>query len=413
MAGKSRISLILPASFAVFFAACGEEEVPPPPPPPTQLGITVVDATTALPITGAEVTLIETGDVKVTDAAGEIFLDPIEAGRYTFRAQAEGYVLFPRPRADVGVVQVIKEETTEIQIALEPRPNAMPGGRLEGTVTKSGAPVEGVLITATALRTFAAYSDKSGRFAMLGVDPSLYSVTAFIKGHSSSTVNSVDITAGAATTVDLTLAEIAGASVSGQLIGGTGTSSVTIVHRGSRYAVPGLVQRAQFGGSYAMDGIPPGDFEVFAAAELDGITFDPQWVLENGRPALTVGPTASSSTALDLRFASAIAPVSPTNTATVVPPVTFTWPSVQDADRYVFEVRNVLGEVVYGGFDVRKNPINPILGPASMYRLDNATLARGQLYTWRVFALRNVTTGQLFEIISASEELGGELRIAR
>lgn len=411
MARRSRLSALIPAVFAATFTACGEEEVPPPPPPPTQLAITVLDSTTDAPIAGAEVTVVELGEVKVTDASGAILIDPIEAGRYTYRAQAAGYVLFPRPRRELGAVQVIKEETTTLKIVLEPRPNAMPGGRIEGTVTKNGEPVEGALIVASSLRFFVSYSDKAGRYAIIGPDASLYSVTAFIKGHTSNTRNGVDVPATGAVTVDLTLTEAAGGTVSGQMIGGTGTSSVTVVHRASRYAIPGLVQRATFGGNYSIDGVPPGDFEIFAAAELDGITFDAEWIHDQGAPQFI--STGTSSTTIDLRFAAAIQPVSPTNTATVVPPPTFTWPSVQDADRYVFEVRDVLGQVVYGGFDVQGNPVNPILAPASMYRLDGANLTRGQLYTWRVFALENVTTGALFEILSASEELGGELRIAR
>lgn len=411
-----------PLLFVIALAgACGEEEVPPPPPPPTQLAIRVVDASTGTALAGAEVTLLELGETKVTDASGAILIDPIEAGRYSYRAQAAGYVLFPRPRRDVPKVTVEKEKTTSIEIAIEPRPMAMPGATLQGTVTKNGAPVEGALVVATSLRSFAAYSDKTGRYAILGIEaPNLYSVTAYLQSHKSSTVNSVNATVGGTASAELVLTEEAGATVAGQLIGGTGTSSVVIAHRETRYAIPGLVVRGTLGGAYSISGVPEGSFEVQAGLEDDGISYDTAFLLtslDDERtsyltPALDV-TSGTSSIALDLHFAPAIVGLQPTETTTVATPPLFTWPQVQGANRYVVEVRTVLGQVIAGGFDNFERPIDPIQAPATMLRYAGPALTRGALYSWRIYALKSVTTGALFEIISASEELQGEFRVAR
>jgi hypothetical protein len=410
------LAFVFAVAVSAVSAACGEDPPPPPPPPPTILSIQVVDASTDSPVSGAEVLLEQLGETMTTDASGTILLNPIAAGRYTYRAQAAGYILFPRPHRDVPAVQVVAEQQTAVKIALEPRPNAPAnGGTLEGTLTKGGAPVQGALVVASSLRPFAAYSDKDGKYRILGMDPNLYSVTAFLQGHSSSTVNSVDIGAGGMATADLTLEEIAGASASGMLIGGTGTSSVVIAHRESRFAVPGLSTAASFGGEWSISGIPPGEFEIFAGTELDGISLDAEWELMElmeRAPVLEISAGTSSVT-IDLRFKEAIAPVSPAGTSTVVAPPTFVFPEVAGANRYVFEVKNVLDQTIYGGFDNFKNPINPVLAPISSWRYDGPALTRGALYSWRVYALKNVTTGALFEIISASEELGGEFRVAR
>lgn len=402
-------------------SACGEEEIPPPPPPPTVLAIRVVDASTGAALAGAEVSLLELGETKVTDASGTITLDPIDAGTYRYRAQAAGYVLFPRPRRDLPSVTVEKEKTTSIEIAIEPRPMASAGATLEGTVTKGGAPVEGALVVATSLRSFAAYSDKTGRYVILGIEaPNLYSVTAYFKSHSSSTVNSVNAMVGGTVGADLVLSDATGATVGGQLIGGTGSSEVVIAHRETRYAIPGLVAQGTLGGAYSISGVPEGAFEIQAGLEDDGISLDTAFLLESLddertgylTPALNVDAN-TSSVALDLHFAPAIEGLLPTDTATVTTPPLFTWPSVQGANRYVIEVRSVLGQVIAGGFDNFERPIDPIQAPATMLRYAGPQLTRGALYSWRVYALKSVTTGALFEIISASEELQGEFRVAR
>ena len=408
------LAFVLAASAA---AACSDPPPPPPPPPPTQLSIRVVDATNDSAIAGAEVTILQLGQTLVTDASGAILIDPIDPGSYTYRAQAAGYVLEPRARHDLKSTTVEKEKTTMLTIALDPRPNTTAGGTIEGNVTAAGAPVEGALVVATSLRAFVAYSDKAGHYRILGAEaPNLYSVTAFIQGYSSTTVNSVDLAVSDTKTADLTLTAGAGATVGGRLIGGTGTSSVVIAHKETRYTIPGLVAKGTLGGNYSISGVPPGTYEIYSGLEEDGVSFDAESLVDLSGYHLgpTVNVVGTSSESVDLRYAAAILGVAPTDTSTVVAPPTFTWPSVQEANRYLVEVRNVLGQVIYGGFDQQGRPINPIQAPATMLRYDGAQpLARGAFYSWRVYALKPVTTGALFEIVSASEELGGEFRVAR
>ena len=104
----------------------------------------------------------------------------------------------------------------------------------------------------------------------------------------------------------------------------------------------------------------------------------------------------------------------PASTSTVVAPPTFTWPSVPMANYYVVEVRDVLGEAItWGGFDARNNPRSPILAPnTSVQFTGTPALSPGVLYSWRIYAAKDVTTGAQFELIAASEQLGGEFRVA-
>jgi len=69
-----------------------------------QIGGTVSDSATTLPVAAAEVTLVETGEIiKVTDAAGH-FLFSLEAGNYTLHVVAAGFAPQDKPVVVPGLV---------------------------------------------------------------------------------------------------------------------------------------------------------------------------------------------------------------------------------------------------------------------------------------------------------------------
>jgi hypothetical protein len=395
-------------AFLVILAAasCANE----PPPPPTELDVEVLDARTLVPIAGAMV--IVRGESPVaTDPEGRAVLE-LAPGLRGFRVQAAGYLSAPGPREGLEAI-VAPQERTQRRILLEPRLPATEPGHLEGLVTHDGAAVEGALVVATSIRAFAAYTDVTGRFRMLGLDPNLYAVQAFIAGHGSTRRANIEVSAGATTrNVDLALTAIAGGEAGGSLLGETTTTSVAIAHPATRELIPGLVTRATTGEAWTIAGIPEGTFEVVAGLEPDGATLDPQAILEAGPPMITIEDQASR--AIDLRFVRAIRPIFPAEGEEVDAPPTFEWPPVEGASRYVVELRNASGQVIWGGFDAHGNPIAPILAPATSVAYDGPTaLDPGARHVWRVFAARDVTTGQLFELIAASEELDGTFRVTR
>ncbi|MCK6549347.1 carboxypeptidase-like regulatory domain-containing protein [Myxococcota bacterium] len=402
---------VLAATIASSQTSCGSDPPPPPPPPPTELVIRVVDGATGAPIAGAEVMLVEDGEVSTTDATGSVLktLDPeTDPGVHTYRAQAAGYVGAPRPGRPPLFVTLVEEQTITLDIALEPRPNASPGGALTGRVTLAGAPVKGAYVVAGATGFFGTLTDADGRYRIIGATQDFYTITAFVPGHRSTSRTSVEVTPGSTKEgLDLELTAITGGTVSGALTGGTGTSSIALVHPGTGELVPGLSTRATLPGAYTIRDVPPGRFVVAGGLELDGVTLDPDRVLTDGLPEVTI--TESASVSAPLALVEAIDGLSPSDGAAVTTSPELSWPAVPGADFYVVEVKNVGGQTVFGGFDTRGNPRNTVLAPMTS-TMPDMPLVSGALYTWRVYAAEDVTTGRTFRLIGASEELGASFR---
>jgi hypothetical protein len=385
---------------------------PPPPPPPTELAVSAVDGSTGAPLAGVEILLLENGQTLITGASGGITVE-LEPGVYTYQARAAGFVSLPRPGRALGHVSVLSEKTVALPLTFEPRPSAIAGGTLTGVVTVDGAAAKGVLVVATATGYFSALTDATGTYRMLGVASGFYNISAFTAGYTGMARTNIEVKQGMEKTgVDFALASTPGAVVSGMLSGGTGTSSISLVHATSGDIIPGLSTAASLaGGTYSIGGVPPGTFRIIAARELDGVTLDYQSVLDNGDPEVVV--TDTSSKAEDLRFKAAISGLSPTHTATVSTKPTIRWNAVPMANFYNVEIRNVTGQVIIGGFDTRGGAREIVLAPATSFTLRDTELVRGALYTWRVYAAKDVTTGDLFELLASSEELEGEFRVER
>jgi hypothetical protein len=180
-------------------------------------------------------------------------------------------------------------------------------------------------------------------------------------------------------------------------------------------AVPGLSAVVSYGALYAFDGIPPGNFEIRAALELDGTAIDPDASMTGDRPQVTV--TGTSTADIDLPTVPEVAIVSPTiASSTVSATPDFEWRPVPEARFYVLEVSNVLGQVIWGGFDFRRNPTMRLQAPASSLRFGSLApplqqLAAGKLYRWRVYAAIETSTGLLYDVIAASEVDAGQFRV--
>lgn len=404
-------SSISPWFWCLAAAGCSSEEMAPPPPPPTILAVTVTDATTGAAISGAEVTYVEAGDPLISDASGKVSKE-VAAGKIRVRVQAAGYL-----RGEEQLVTAAAEKTTSADVALDPRPGAVAGGSLRGKVTHmDGTPAADVLVVAASTVRFSALTDAAGRYALLGVAPNLYGVRAYAKGQRSSERTNVQVDVGKETKdVDLTLTPAAGGRVTGMLGMGAGTTSVALALASTGDPIPGLLARATFGAAYAIEGVPDGDFEVRAANEVDGTVIDPDLIREDMLPVAHVANAAAVT--VDLPTAPSILGLSPTATTTDARP-TFRWAAVPDADFYVIEVRNVAGQVLWGGFDARRNPKLRVLAPDTSVRYGDIAAASeelqpGRRYAWRVYAGVDTTTGTLFELIAASEQGAGSLRVRR
>lgn len=382
---------------------CGEDPPPPPPPPPTELRFAVTGAS-GMPVPGAEITLLPDGEPQTTDASGVLLVE-VEPGQHPFRAQAAGHLSLPEPEplAAEPVAVAVKEQTTDVPVRLDPRPGAAAGGTITGRVTIAGQPAAGVVVVATGTVEAGTVTDARGNYRILGAPAGLYGVRAWLGGHRSSERSNVQVdTGGEISAIDLELTPDAGARVGGVLEGGSTGVWLTLASTGD--VVPGL--SASFDGSWSFEGVPPGRYHVRAYLEDDARTLDPDLIRTRQEPIIQVTGTASVTVRLPA------APVIPeVTTSTAGGTVAFSWSAVPDADFYVVEVSNVLGQVIWGGFDAMRRPAFRVLdGTQAAFGAvaqPVEPLRSGHAYRVRIYAGVDTISGTLFELIAASEELDG------
>lgn len=406
---------LLPASLLVLsVAACGADPVDPP--APTRLAVTVLAAESRAPLAGAEVVVLTDGrpsDAVQTGADGLATIDVVP-GTKGLRVVATARISAPRAAdLDLGVL-VPPNVTTAYELLLEARPGAIAGGALEGVVRQGGVAVPNALVVASATSEQSALSDASGRYAFLDLPAGVYRVMARVRGRPTAQITGVQISVGATTDgADLELSAGSPATVSGTLGAGTGQTRVWLTHAGTNTFVPDLSVLVDYGAAWMIDGVPEGTYLVRAGLEHDGRTLDADVVRSGALPLIDVPATGMAT--VDLATAPAIDGATVTQTATSAE---FSWSTVVDADYYVVEVRDAAGQLLWGGFDSRRRPTMRVLAPATRVAFGElatpiAALEPGRLYGYRIYAAKDVNTGQLFEIIAASEELAGEFRVSR
>jgi hypothetical protein len=188
-----------PASYWINATATVEGDVDPAdnwktttidvkPSPGTIVG-TVTDASTGLPIQGANVTA--NGDYNVTDADGHYMItgDP---GDYNITASAAGYY------SNSTSETIITEQTITVDFELTPLP-----GVIAGTVTdaSTGDPISGANVTANGVSVS---TGADGSYS-IELAPGNYTVTASKDGYENSSKTNITVITGNTTTVDFEL----------------------------------------------------------------------------------------------------------------------------------------------------------------------------------------------------------------
>ena len=188
-----------PASYWINATATVEGDVDPTdnwktksidvkPPPGTIVG-TVTDASTGLPIQGANVTA--NGDYNITDADG-YYMITSDPGDYNITASAAGYY------SNSTSETVITEQTITVDFELTPLP-----GVIAGTVTdaSTGDPISGANVTANGVSVS---TGADGSYS-IELAPGNYTVTVSKDGYESSSETNITVITGNTTTVDFEL----------------------------------------------------------------------------------------------------------------------------------------------------------------------------------------------------------------
>ncbi len=374
--------------------------------------MTVSDAATNVPL-GA----LTTG----TDGTYGVEIPP---GSYTVKTSRQSYD--PAPPRDIAPypVTVMAGQTTDFSIQMS-QSSVTGGGAISGRVTNGDNGVAGVLVAAeSGLIGCSSLTDGNGDYWIFNVPPDNYTVKAQAAHLVSSVVSVVVPATSQVSNVNITVSPTATGAVSGHVTFLATTNievDVTLLNPKSGEPVPGLTAPT-VGLFFVIPSVPPGTYLARASYNNDGKVMDPDWIVKNGQPIVTVG---SDTADRDFSLTGAVEVLAPTNPASSTPPVAvqgtqpvFSWSSYASADDYVIEVSDQNGRMLWGGFHnnwtVRKIVI-PRTNTSIEYNVDSTAteeLQVGRVYRWRVYASKDdirETTG--WKLISVSEEQRGLIRI--
>jgi hypothetical protein len=250
-----------------------------------------------------------------------------------------------------------------------------------------------------------------------------YTVKGWKSKLSSDEVNTTVIANTESDNVNITATIGVSGSVSGSitfLATGNIEVDVALTHPITGETVPGLSTLTS-SGSYGIGDVADGMYLARATYANDGKVMDPDWIVKNGEPFVTVGGGAASR---DFSVTGSVEVLSPSNPSTTTIPAeissttpTFEWTSYSSTTDYVIEVIDANGNLIWGGFSNQwtvKNITIPSSQTSIAFNSDgNATAAleAGQVYRWRIYASKDAGGGSSWNLISSSEDQMGLFRI--
>ncbi len=421
------ISMVVGLTITTMFSSCSKDEEEKP--TTGHIEGVIYDLETAVVLSDVRIIVFDANtnapinETHLSNSEGyfKIELDP---GTYYLKLYKLGYESIPRPgmsaiplSVNVGEITIIDFELTESSVTN--------GGVISGNVKFDGNGLGGVLVVAqNANEAYSSVSDAAGDYYIYNVPPGNYEVVGLNSGFNSSMQNATVEASTELKDINLDLTQDALATVSG-LISFLSTGNievdVSLVHPITKETIPGLVTRT-IGGNYSIQNVPDGTYLGRASYENDLNVLDPDWIVKNGEPIITV---SGGDISLNFSVTSAVSLISPSNDSSSVLPVDvnldtlqFSWMPYPSSSDYVIEVMDANGSIIWGGFTndwSQKNIIIPNTDTSVLYNFDGSAkgeLEVGRIYRWRIYASKDdkqSATG--WRLVSVSEDQIGLIKI--
>jgi hypothetical protein len=300
---------------------------------------------------------------------------------------------------------------------------AHPGqsGRISGFVSPV---LPGVLVKAVNTNnTFSTYTGPDGYYVLFNVDYGTYNLSASMNGYRSAADQEVTISSSNNSAAkDILLTSVAGGSLSGTvtfLATQNGIVDISLLDNQTGSAIKGLATKIDSGRAYNLTGIPKGEYIAWPSFQNDGYVMDPDWMFKNPGGLNVSFLSDSGSKTLNFSVTGAINIISPTNPAASIIPVEadstiplFTWNAYSSAKEYIIEVRDLNGNLIWGGFTpdgtIRHSQIQKEKNSIRFNFDGSATaqLVKGEIYQWKIYA-DNDAAANIQKLISSSEDLMG------
>ncbi len=387
---------------------------------------TVTASSTALAIGSVRIAVYNantnapTGNSVLTQSNGTYQIQLVP-GSYYLNLSKQGYNGIPAVGITPVSVTVALGIETVNDFQLQPS-SVSNGGSISGKVTSGGNAVVGVLVVAgNSANGYSSVTGKDGIYYIYNVPAGSYQLQGFMSNYNS-TAQSVAVTASTESTgKNITMTLGAAGSVTGAvsfLATNSGEVDVTLINPLTKETIPGLVTKT-VGGTYSIAKVPNGTYIARASYSNDTYVVDPDWILKNGEPKVTISGNAVTQ---NFSVTGAVKLVSPTNDVTTTKPVeiigltpTFTWLAYSSTSDYVIEISDINGNVIWGGFTkagalvTKNNPFIPKTQLSIVFNSDGkatTTLKSKNIYRWRIYASKD-DTALGWKLISVSEEQHG------
>ncbi len=409
---------------SLLFYQCSEDNIVEPD-PTTVMQVIVKSSADSSVIAGANVVLYNanTGESVSRTFSGNDGIakfDNISAGNFYSRISAQGFNEVPQGSVNPVPFSVSSGQTFSQTYYMDELQGTF--GKIEGTVTPN---LSGFLIVATSsgMNTeYHTYSGPDGYFVLFNVPYESYAVDAIKSGYQSANQPQVTLSSGSSSaSVQINVNQITGSTLTGKvtfLAAQNGIVDISLLDKISYSVVNGLTAMIDTSRDYAINNIPAGEYVAWASYENDDYVMDPDWIFKNPG-ALNVSFSTDTPKVRDFSVTGAINIVSPTNPANSITPAladsvvpTFHWIAYPQTKEYIIEVRDINGNLIWGGFtasgEIRHSQI-PKEWNSVEFNFDGSALLQlnsGEVYQWRIYsdddATQNVQT-----LLSSSEDLMG------
>lgn len=415
------IFLVIPTIFT-FFSCSKDKGVEPV--QPAAVKIIVKSGVDSAVVPNANVVLYKANSGEAisrisSGSDGIAAFNNLTAGSFYVRIAAQGFYELPQGSVSPIPFSASAGQTYSQTYYLDTLQGIL--GMIDGNITPKQS---GFLIVASSTTTgseFHTYSGPDGYFALFNLPLGSYDIYGVKSGYKSDSKTVLISPEFPSKTIQLTFIQVNGSTLNGMvtfLAANNGIVDISILDRNSMSVVTGLTTKIDSSRNYVVSNIPTGDYVAWASYENDGYVMDPDWIFKNPG-ALNVSFNTDTILTLNFSVTDAISIISPTNPDESITPApadsiipTFKWNAYPQAKEYIIEVRDISGNLIWGGFTaagvIRHSQI-PKEWTSAEFNFDGSAFSQlqpGEIYQWRIYAdddaAPNVQT-----LLSSSEDLKG------
>lgn len=423
---KPGLAIVAIFTTIIFFITACSDDNSIEPDQPTIIQIIVKSSLDSTLISGANVVLYNanTGESvsRVNSLSdGVAKFSNVIAGNFYVRISAQGFKEVPQGSISPVPFSVNTGQSISHTYYMDEIQGTF--GMIEGTVIPNQG---GFLVIASSSgqnTEYHTYSSSDGYFVLFNVPFDSYKVEAIKSGYQAANQPQIILSAGTPkATVQINVNQITGSQLKGKvtfLASQNAIVDVSLLEKTSHSVVNGLTTKIDTSRNYSINNIPAGEFVAWASFENDGYVMDPDWIFKNPGALFVSFTTGDTAKVRDFSVTDAISLVAPTNPAnSIIPAVadsivpTFFWNAYPQTKEYIIEVRDINGNLVWGGFEnnghIRHAKI-PKEWNSVIFNFDGSALSSlqsGNIYQWRIYS-DDDATDNIQKLLSRSEDLMG------